>query len=274
MTGIINDPWTYAVTFLELLFEDQVLATGSGFFWQKEGAYYLVTNWHNLSGRDPTTKIPLSDTAALPDRVRFLEYEKGKNEPDGGLYQINVRQITLPLFADYPFQSLWYEHPIHGSAVDVAVMPISRENVSASTLIMPAQSLESDCIKPPFVTQDVYVIGYPLGIISGLPVPIWKRATIASEPLVDPEGLPKVLVDTATRKGMSGSVAITQTFQVGPYPKKDGSNSNTLMAITREILGVYSGRIGASAIEAQLGIVWKTHVIDEIIGGGKVLDDI
>jgi hypothetical protein len=105
-------------------------------------------------------------------------------------------------------------------------------------------------------------------------VPIWKRATIASEPLVDPEGLPKVFVDTATRKGMSGSVAITQTLQVGPYPKKDGSNSNTLMAITKEILGVYSGRIGASTIEAQLGIVWKKHVIDEIIGGVKVLDNI
>jgi hypothetical protein len=45
------------------------------------------------------------------------------------------------------------------------------------------------------------------------------------------------------------------------------------MAITREILGVYSGRIGASAIEAQLGIVWKTHVIDDIIAGGKVLDN-
>lgn len=120
----------------------------------------------------------------------------------------------------------------------------------------------------------MYVIGYPLGIISGLPLPIWKRATIASEPLVNPEGLPKVLVDTATCKGMSGSVAITQTFQVGPYPKKDGSNSNTLMAITREIVGVYSGRVGASAIKAQLGIVCKTHVIDEIIGGAKVLDNI
>jgi hypothetical protein len=45
------------------------------------------------------------------------------------------------------------------------------------------------------------------------------------------------------------------------------------MAITREILGVYSGRIGASAIEAQLGIVWKTHVIDEIISGAMTLDN-
>jgi hypothetical protein len=273
MPGTINDPWTLAVTFLELLFEDQVLATGSGFFWQKGDASYLVTNWHNFSGRDPISKIPLSESAALPDRVRFLEYEKGETEPDDILFQINVRQITLPLFADYPFQSLWYEHPIHGSAVDVAVLPISSEILSPKTLITSAQSLESDCIKPPFVTQDVYVIGYPLGIISGLPVPIWKRATIASEPLVDPEGLPKVFIDTATRKGMSGSVAITQTFQVGPYPKKDGSDSNTLMAITREILGVYSGRIGASAIEAQLGIVWKTHVIDEIISGAMTLDN-
>lgn len=93
MTGIINNPWTYVVIFLELLFEDQVLATGSGFFWQKGGAYYLVTNWHNPSGRDPTTKIALSDSAAMPDRVRFLEYEKGKNEADGDLYQINSRQL-------------------------------------------------------------------------------------------------------------------------------------------------------------------------------------
>ena len=273
MTGTINDAWTFAVTYLELLFEEQVLASGSGFFWQIGDEKFLVTNWHNLAGRDPITRIPLSNTACLPDRLRFVEYIRGNTKDDGSTYQIDVRQITLPLFKDYPFQSLWYEHPVHGSAVDVAVLPVPVDILSPDTLLLSAQSLESDCIKPPFVTQDVYVIGYPLGIISGLPTPIWKRATIASEPLIDPQGLPKVLVDTATRQGMSGSVAITQTFQVGPYPKKDGTDSNTLMAITREILGVYSGRIGASALEAQLGIVWKKHVIDEIINGMVTIDN-
>ena len=38
--------------------------------------------------------------------------------------------------------------------------------------------------------------------------------------------------------------------------------------------GVYSGRIqGKSALDAQLGIVWKKEVIEEIIEG-KVLDSI
>lgn len=30
-------------------------------------------------------------------------------------------------------------------------------------------------------------------------------------------------------------------------------------------VGVYSGRFGASSVEAQLGIVWKSHLVDEII---------
>lgn len=73
---------------------------------------------------------------------------------------------------------------------------------------------------------------------------------------------------------MSGSVAVTQTFHVGRYPKKDGTDSNTIMAVTREILGVYSGRIGASEVEAQLEIVWKVHVIDEIVCAKKRINNI
>lgn len=36
--------------------------------------------------------------------------------------------------------------------------------------------------------------------------------------------------------------------------------------------GVYSGRLGASTVEAQLGIVWKAHLIDEIIDAQKTAD--
>ena len=32
-------------------------------------------------------------------------------------------------------------------------------------------------------------------------------------------------------------------------------------------VGIYSGRLGASELEAQLGIVWKPHLIDELIDG-------
>ena len=80
-----------------------------------EGAFYLLSNWRNLSGRDPLTKSTLWDSAALPDPVRFLAYEKGENKPDGNLYQINDHQIALPLFAVYSSQSLWFEHSSRSS---------------------------------------------------------------------------------------------------------------------------------------------------------------
>lgn len=90
--------------------------------------------------------------------------------------------------------------------------------------------------------------------------------------MIDPEGLPKIYVDTATRKGMSGSVVLAERFHMGPYEKKDGTKSDTLIARTTNILGVYSGRIGANNVEAQLGIVWKRAVIDEIVRGGKTIE--
>ena len=36
--------------------------------------------------------------------------------------------------------------------------------------------------------------------------------------------------------------------------------------------GIYSGRLRASAVEAQLGIVWKPHLIDEVIDGNTRAD--
>lgn len=34
-----------------------------------------------------------------------------------------------------------------------------------------------------------------------------------------------------------------------------------------KFLGVYSGRLGKGEMEAQLGVVWKASLLDEIIDG-------
>ncbi len=34
-------------------------------------------------------------------------------------------------------------------------------------------------------------------------------------------------------------------------------------------VGVYSGRLGASQLEAQMGIVWKKLLIEEIVNGSR-----
>jgi len=132
-------------------------------------------------------------------------------------------------------------------------------------------TIEADAVIDSFVSQDIFIVGYPLGIIDGLPSPVWKRGTIASEPSFDPEGHPKIYIDSATRKGMSGSIVLTRHMVVGKsIKKKDGSISDPIFfGIKDTVLGIYSGRLGAHEIQAQLGIVWKRQVIEETIAGGS-----
>jgi hypothetical protein len=59
--------------------------------------------------------------------------------------------------------------------------------------------------------MDVFVLGYPFGPgKTGLPV--WKRGSIASEPDLVPQVENYLLVDTASRPGMSGSPVILRTY--------------------------------------------------------------
>jgi hypothetical protein len=58
------------------------------------------------------------------------------------------------------------------------------------------------------VAMDVFVLGYPKGIDGGGEFPIWKRGSIATEPGVHRGGPPHILIDTATREGISGARAI------------------------------------------------------------------
>jgi hypothetical protein len=70
--------------------------------------------------------------------------------------------------------------------------------------------VESNAVLDASASQEVFVVGFPFGMIANAPAPIWKRGSIALDPTFDPEGLPKMLVDTATRPGMSGSVVIAR----------------------------------------------------------------
>jgi len=117
------------------------------------------------------------------------------------------------------------------------------------------------------VGDDAYVLGFPLGLDGGPRLPIWKRGSIATEPHYDLDGLPKILIDTATRPGMSGAPAIAVRRGLAA-PHGTGSLADTIFGTTEKFLGVYSGRVGADALGAQLGIIWKASVVDEIVRDG------
>jgi hypothetical protein len=108
------------------------------------------------------------------------------------------------------------------------------------------------------------VLGYPFGPgKTGLPV--WKRGSIASEPDLVPHVENYLLVDTASRPGMSGSPVILRSY--GTHVSQGGVTLTSGSA--NKFIGVYSGRLHTQdPLEAQIGMVWSAVYIDEIIDGG------
>ncbi len=75
-----------------------------------------------------------------------------------------------------------------------------------------------------------------------------------------------MLVDTASRPGMSGSPVLQRSWghqSVYDRPVVSGLS-------TQKLLGVYSGRVPTDhPHEAQIGLAWDKSYIDEIIAGNE-----
>ncbi len=230
------------------------LACGTGFFWRHNKDIYLITNWHNVSGRHFETNEPLDKkNSALPNYLETSFYAEGEKQE-----LIPIRSEHSILDEDEKFLPLTHET----KKLDIVAMKLNNnldvKIVCANDFIIPDIKLS--------VAQDVFVLGYPMGIsIEG--VPIWKRASIASEPVFNVyQDQPTILIDTATRQGMSGSPVFFygdffRTTKVGCRMHMSGQKGH--------FVGIYSGRLGNDNFEAQLGIVWQKELIDEIIEGNN-----
>lgn len=258
MTKIIYPDDLSLVTIpIRLFFREskQELYTGTAFVYEYSGKLYLITNWHIVTGLCPKTKEPICDHAGIPnDLVMILRTDSSKPE---------VRPFTLELYDNN--LSDWLIHPVHKEQVDVVAMELDLPNDFAG-IIKPINSCKFDDFEIK-IADDVFVLGYPYSLTGGGSFPIWKRGSVATEPEIDYECLPKYFIDTATKSGMSGAPVIFR--RVGLH-NKTGHNLNqqTIIGEIQNFVGIYSGRvIGENDFDAQLGVVWKKEVIEEIIIG-------
>ncbi|HWX64315.1 hypothetical protein [Bradyrhizobium sp.] len=115
------------------------------------------------------------------------------------------------------------------------------------------------------VGPEVFILDFPLGLALQGVLPIWKRGSIAFEPLVAIDNnLPIFIVDAATRHGISGSPVV--------YFGRELTNTSGVAAQAPPtfpepwLLGVYAGRRGASPEETEIafGRVWHCRLLDEI----------
>jgi hypothetical protein len=246
------------------------LGDGTAFLYRHDGKVYLVTAGHNFSGRHAENDR-LGSRGVTPTHVRIglrspLPPEGHKiSEP------FSIKRLLLPI-VDADENPLWLEHPQYGRRVDIAVLPF---DVTDPTVQI--EAYEAEPTKPPTAidprmrpTEDLFVVGFPYGLQSGIDLPLWIRGTIASEPAFYwrsdlGQELPLFLIDSRTREGQSGSPVIFFRPPNTLFLSEQQQLSYTKGPASK-LLGVYTGRAFAKddTGSSDLGFCWRIGEVNTI----------
>src|ERR1700722_9052782 len=248
------DPYSLTTVPLEQCANGNAFGSATGFIWRRSDKHYLITNWHVVTGKDAVTGEPLP----APTRPEMLRAYFNTKAMDFGKV---VRDIPI---RDSDHTPLWYiEHirrrtddnelspaPFGPKGCDVVAIPLRGLESDTDINLYPINVLKSDSDLAVRIGMDVFILGYPFGYqLPGFPV--WKRGSIASEPDLTRLGTGYMLVDTASRSGMSGAPVIRRSW--GMHVLENGTFSADSTPQSK-FIGVYSGRLHTNDKEdAQLG---------------------
>jgi hypothetical protein len=169
---------------------------------------------------------------------------------------LQSRPIDLPLFRDS--EPMWLEHSSR-NAVDVVAIPLSLDQFEtfANECI---NTIDQEIGLEVCAGMDCFILGFPEQLFGAANTPIWKRGSIASEPYQHHP----YLVDSATRKGMSGAPVIAR--HTGIFGMQgDTMTGKEIIGTVEKFVAIYSGRVGDDALGFQLGTAWQSKVLDDIL---------
>jgi hypothetical protein len=236
---------------------EERMAAATGFIVEHESVNYLITNWHVASGRRSDDGQPMASHGGLPDKIEIWHNHIGAANFISWV-------STVEQLIDSAGAPRWLEHPRFGRRVDAVALPLA---ITSGISFMP-YSLNDGRSGVPVLIADVpdsvNIIGFPFGEAAAGRIAIWARGSIATDMEIDYGGLPCFLVDSRTRQGQSGSPVIIYKGPSGAGRLTDGSLIFGMETMSN-LLGVYSGRINP---ESDLGRVWKTVAIKEILENG------
>jgi hypothetical protein len=290
-------PLSYTTTRLDVRRNDIPLSTATGFVMKYGQKYFLVTNWHVLSGYNPANGKCLSSSGALPNRIechvtisrRFL------TDDNRGAEQLFFKPLAIDLFVDN--HPIWHDDCAKNFQNDYAIIDLDRylpelnqDGCSLRAIIGGRVTPKKDavfteggpfraddfCNVYPPIGAEIFVLGYPKGIATNGLFPIWKRGSIASEPqgsisLAGVEHDNAFYVDALTKSGMSGSPVVCLCKPGDQLHAEDG----TVCEVKQNdfiVVGVYAGREGITQEEYELSVgrVWKIGAVDKLIlRGGR-----
>lgn len=232
--------------YVEIYRDDLQVSTGTAFVVKHDTQCYLITNRHNVTGRNTRTGKCLDKYCSIPNKLRVY---CNKN-----LTHIEWLRLDLSLYKDDDNQiPSWFEHSVYKNKIDVVALLIPHY---LQHLAYDLNQLTDIKINP---SDYLSVVGFPFGKSASGYIAIWTTGFLGSDYDVDYEQLPCFLLDARTRQGQSGSPVIA--FRTTSYTDTHG-NTNFITGPKNWLFGIYSGRIND---ESDLGIVWKVSVIKELV---------
>lgn len=254
----------------------------TGFFMRLSNALLLITNWHVVTGLDPSNPsmaMPLGP----PHFMKASVYSR-----QGG-----ITELSLPLYSLKKMTPMWDEHPT-GGGVDLAIYPLPLA-IDEHFDVIDIDTATGGSKINVTIAKDVFILGYPFsktemhqsfGKDAHYYLPIWKRGSIASEPNL-PFGDNVTLIDSLSKPGMSGApVVIADDVKI--LAARSKKNERVIERMNRgdkraifeldvdalsetttkhfNFIGVYSGVIGNTRLhDLALGKCWGMNVLYETI---------
>lgn len=224
------------------------LGVATGFVVSFSTRKYLITNRHVVTGRHQQTGQPLHSSGAFPSQLGIWHNVAGKL----GNWERRIEHLY-----DSRGKPRWLIHAASGGSVDVVALALTK---TAGIDFIEHQIGPQEPALALAASTDLFIVGFPFGVTGGGLFGVWSRGSVASEPEMDWNDLPLMLVDSRTRPGQSGSPVI-QYSRGGAVALADGGTSVFAGPVER-LVGVYSGRVNE---QSDLGLVWKKAVIEDIL---------
>jgi S1-C subfamily serine protease len=233
--------------FLQAAAGEKILSSATGFVMNHGGKHLLVTNRHVVTGVNNDSRMVLSPSGAVPDRLHVkLHGEVPGKWYDGWLNLVDRDQ-----------RPLWVEHPSMGPAADFVALKLpSDPRFAYYPYANEGEETDIDVVP----TDAVSVIGFPFGLSTMGAFPIWSTGFVASEPELNYDDKPLFLIDCRARPGQSGSPVVA--FRSGGFVNHSDGKAALHSGPVQRLMGIYSGRINE---QSDLGRVWKLAAIRELI---------
>ena len=245
--------------FIEIYFGGTLISSGTAILAanNRDSHCALITNRHNVTGRNQDTGECLNKYAAIPDTIVIHFHKKIESHKHVGE---EWKQVTLPLYREdgTPY---WIEHPRLGEKADIAALNLTW----GDDIVKYPYYLETDLDNVNLVigpAENVSVIGFPFGMSSYGKLPIWATGFLAQELSLISSENPVFLIDCRTRHGQSGSPVIAFRPSGHRHLKEGKVVSSLSPNKAWEFLGIYSGRVTP---ESDLGRVWHVSAIKELL---------